>query len=309
MQIELLHDFIVLSGELNFRSAAAALFITPSTLSKHVAALEAHYGVRLFERDKTCVSLTNKGAALLEGAQKVWKDYEHTLDLINQDREASTLYISGMLDNPEDYPLVLPAITQFKESTGYNVHLIPSKSLSPKDQIALLKSGDSDCSIFYIDESTFNKLNNTSDIEFYHIGSAPLDALVSSSSPLASKQTLLLQDLENQTLIQLVGPRMTPSWLQLKSQLDYADIHYTTKLFPASTPYDYFDLNPGGSLFLLPRLGSSNKHAVLQNCVRIPIDVDTLSLKIAALIRKGSKQNVSRTFAQTLTKGMKQTNA
>ena len=39
MQIELLHDFIVLSEELNFRSAAKALFTTPSTLSKHIATL------------------------------------------------------------------------------------------------------------------------------------------------------------------------------------------------------------------------------------------------------------------------------
>lgn len=134
MQIELLHDFIVLSEELNFRSAAKALFTTPSTLSKHIATLENHYGVRLFNRDRTSVSLTNKGVVLLEGAQKVWDAYEQTLELVKHDQNASTLHISGTLDNPEDYPLVSRAITKFKVATGNIPHLLPSKSFSLKNK-------------------------------------------------------------------------------------------------------------------------------------------------------------------------------
>ena len=71
VHIELLHDFIVLSEELNYRAAATRLFTTPSTLSKHIAALEEHYGAKLLHRDKSSVALTSKGALLLEGAQKV----------------------------------------------------------------------------------------------------------------------------------------------------------------------------------------------------------------------------------------------
>ena len=188
MQIELLHDFIVLSEELNFRSAAKALFTTPSTLSKHIATLENHYGVRLFNRDRTSVSLTNKGVVLLEGAQKVWDAYEQTLELVKHNQNASTLHISGTLDNPEDYPLVSRVITKFKVATGNIPHLLPSKSFFPEEQVSLLESGDSDCAVFYVAESVFRALHADASIEFYEVGRTRLDALVSESSPLAHKK-------------------------------------------------------------------------------------------------------------------------
>ena len=68
MQIEHYREFIVLAEELHYRNAARRLCMTQSTLSKHISALEGHYGVRLFERDKLHVSLTSKGSILLESA-------------------------------------------------------------------------------------------------------------------------------------------------------------------------------------------------------------------------------------------------
>lgn len=306
MQIELLHDFIVLSEELNFRSAAKALFTTPSTLSKHIATLEAHYGVRLFNRDKTGVSLTNKGAMLLEGAQKVWSDYERTFDLVNNEQASATLYVSGTLDNPEDYPLVSQAIARFKSSTGLSPHLLPTKSLFPIDQVSLLESGDSDCAIFYLDEETYRKLDIADAIEFHPVGIIPFDALMAKDHPLAGKDILSLPDFEGQSLIQLVGPRLTPSWIQLKSQLDGANVHYTTTLFPASTPYDYFNLNPEGNLFLLPREYGENRHGGHASCVRVPVDNDALSLKLAALVRKGPKRDNALVFLKAVSACMEE---
>lgn len=304
MQIELLHDFIVLSEELNFRSAAKTLFTTPSTLSKHIATLENHYGVRLFNRDKTSVSLTNKGVVLLEGAQKVWKEYERTLELVKHDQSVSTLHVSGTLDNPEDYPLVSRAIAKFKTATGSTPHLLPSKSLFPEDQVSLLESGDSDCAVFYVLESAYRALHVDASVEFHEVGQTRLDALVSESSPLAQKTSLTLTDFEGQNLIQLVGPRLTPTWLQIKDQLDAAGIHYTTTLFPASTPYDYFDLNPQGNVFLLPRLYDEARRNQLAGCVRVPVDDDVLTLKLAALVRKGSKRDSALAFLQALSETM-----
>lgn len=304
MQIELLHDFIVLSEELNFRSAAKALFTTPSTLSKHIATLENHYGVRLFNRDRTSVSLTNKGVVLLEGAQKVWDAYEQTLELVKHDQNASTLHISGALDNPEDYPLVSRVITKFKVATGNIPHLLPSKSFFPEEQVSLLESGDSDCAVFYVAESVFRALHADASIEFYEVGRTRLDALVSESSPLAHKKVLELHDFEGQKLIQLVGPRLTPTWLQIKNQLDDAGVHYATTLFPASTPYDYLDLDPKGNVFLLPQLYGEAKRNQPSGCVRVPVDGQALTLRLAALVRKGPKRESALAFLQALSEAM-----
>ena len=306
MQIELLHDFIVLSEELNYRSAAKALFTTPSTLSKHIASLEKHYGVRLFNRDKTSVSLTSKGAILLEGAQKVWHDYERTLELVKHDQGEITLYISGTLDNPEDYPLVSRAVARFRAETGNLPHLLPSKSLFLADQVSLLETGESDCAIFYADKAAFQELDVDDAIELIDVGITPLDCLMSKNNPFASKSQLTAQDFEGQTLIQLVGPRLTPTWMQIKEQLDHAGIHYTTTLFPASTPYDYFNLNPKGNLFILPQPYREGAQNARPDCVRVPIDPDALSLKLAALVRKGPKYESALKFVQAFAESMQE---
>ncbi len=300
MHIELLHDFIVLAEELNYRSAAKRLFTTPSTLSKHIMTLEEHYGAKLFNRDKSSVALTNKGALLLGGAQKVWSEYQRTLDLLSKDAEATTLYLSGTLDNPEDYPLVSQAISRFKAATGCNPHLLPCKSVFAAEQVALLHAGEADCAIFYVSRNAFEQLENCEDIEHRVVGNTPLDLLVSENNALASKQVATLADFEGKTLIQLVGPRLTPTWLQIKEQLDAAGVHFATTLYPASTPYDYFNLDPKDNLFLLPRLFDgtvSNQHP---GCVRVPVDSAQLTLTLAALVPTGPKREMTLAFLDAL---------
>lgn len=300
VHIELLHDFIVLSEELNYRAAATRLFTTPSTLSKHIAALEEHYGAKLLHRDKSSVALTSKGALLLEGAQKVWGDYQQTLSLLSTDAEAATLYLSGTLDNPEDYPLVSQAISQFKAATGCNPHLLPCKSVFAAEQISLLHAGEADCAVFYLTKNAFEQLDDCQDIEYRIIGKTYLDLLVSDNNTLAGKQLATLPDFEGKTLIQLVGPRLTPTWLQIKEQLDDAGVHYATTLYPASTPYDYFNLDPKDNLFLLPRLIDDTARNQHPNCVRVPVDPAQLTLTLAALIPAGPKRKMALAFTDAL---------
>lgn len=65
MDLQVLHEFAVLAGRLNYTEAARELNVSPSTLSRHMAALEAELGVRLFVRgDRT--SLAYAGQVLLE---------------------------------------------------------------------------------------------------------------------------------------------------------------------------------------------------------------------------------------------------
>ena len=66
MHIEHYAEFIVLTEELNFHTAAERLHISQSALSKHIAELERHHHVQLLERDRSSVRLTAKGAVFLE---------------------------------------------------------------------------------------------------------------------------------------------------------------------------------------------------------------------------------------------------
>jgi len=60
-QLKLMEAAIILAEELNFSRAARRLHISQPALTKQIAELEGRLGVRLFDRDKQTVSLTDAG--------------------------------------------------------------------------------------------------------------------------------------------------------------------------------------------------------------------------------------------------------
>lgn len=67
MDLQMLHEFAVLAERLNYTQAARDLNVAPSTLSRHMAALETELGTRFFTRGGG-TSLTYAGHILLEEA-------------------------------------------------------------------------------------------------------------------------------------------------------------------------------------------------------------------------------------------------
>ncbi|RDV15830.1 LysR family transcriptional regulator [Pontibacter diazotrophicus] len=64
MEIQQIKYFLALSQELHFWNTAERMYITQSALSRQIKALEDELGVRLFERNKRSVKLTEAGAFL-----------------------------------------------------------------------------------------------------------------------------------------------------------------------------------------------------------------------------------------------------
>lgn len=59
MNLEKLKYFLIAAEELNFTKAAAKLYITQQSLSKHIHQMEVFYGAELFNRT-TPMTLTYK---------------------------------------------------------------------------------------------------------------------------------------------------------------------------------------------------------------------------------------------------------
>ncbi len=79
MDISYFREFVILAETQNFWAAADRLFISQSSLSKHIKALEANLGAPLFERTSRRVELSAFGRTMLPYAQSMAKlqyDYE-----------------------------------------------------------------------------------------------------------------------------------------------------------------------------------------------------------------------------------------
>jgi DNA-binding transcriptional LysR family regulator len=75
-RLDAMHVFVTVADLLGFAPAARKLRLSPSAVTRLVAALEEHVGARLLQRTTRQVTLTDVGARYLERARRILADVE-----------------------------------------------------------------------------------------------------------------------------------------------------------------------------------------------------------------------------------------
>ncbi|MDQ3659074.1 MAG: LysR substrate-binding domain-containing protein [Actinomycetota bacterium] len=79
MDLRHLKYFVAVAEELSFSRAARRMYLSQPALSQQIRKLEASLGVRLFNRTKRRVELTEAGEVLLEGARRALMQIENSV--------------------------------------------------------------------------------------------------------------------------------------------------------------------------------------------------------------------------------------
>ncbi len=78
-----LRYFVAVAEELHFTRAAERLYVSQPALSRQIAKLESDLRVRLFERDRRSVALTDAGMVLLDRARTVIAEWDEAQAAVN----------------------------------------------------------------------------------------------------------------------------------------------------------------------------------------------------------------------------------
>lgn len=193
MEIRQLNYFIKAAEMLHFTEAAAASFVTQSTLSQQIKQLEEELGMLLFNRIGKHVRLTEAGQVFLIHARQIMVDVKKSKQAIF---ELANL-VNGELKIGVTYSfssLILPALTPFSEKfPGILIHVEYGTASELESR---LLTADLDIIL------AFHNQDDTSAFEMQPLFSSRIMMIVAKTNPLAKLNKISLKDLSKIELIQ-----------------------------------------------------------------------------------------------------------
>ncbi len=190
MNLQFIKYFLVLSSTENFTNGAKQLNVVQSTFSAGIKKLEEHLAVQLFERNNRSVKLTQQGLIFLPQAKNLlnqWSDIEQGFNIYNTE----SIKI-GFVQNISISD-VLQYVNNFKKENSLSkVHILEEKD---KKLYELLKKGE-------IDAFFSNNNQKYSDLEQISVATEKLYFAININHPIAKKETIKLQDIENLSFIE-----------------------------------------------------------------------------------------------------------
>lgn len=196
MRIGYFKEFLVLAEHLNFSIASELLNMTQPGLSRHISSLENELGTKLFKRDTHTVQLTQAGIVFRNGVKTIVGDYDTLREkVLNAESGQFYIgipyfgikrYISNMIGGFESaHPHVkLEYMPAYPEA-------IVDALLAKRVDLAILPKVDSP---------------NLRRLVFHDAFQETLAVMMHREHPLASRKSVCLEDLKNESFVYIAGP-------------------------------------------------------------------------------------------------------
>ncbi|MFI7006437.1 LysR family transcriptional regulator [Streptomyces sp. NPDC050145] len=194
----------------SFNQAAAALRLTPSAVSQHIAALERSLGTQVVARSTRGVTLTPAGRIMVGAAESVAAELVHAkqqVDRLGSGRTQLTIatFTSGGR-------LLLPGALTHLTATHPDT-VVHVKEAEPEDSLPLVRQGAADLALAYhFDGPLPGRPGQSSSLEWTPLMDDPLHVVLPETHPLADRETLDIAELAAEPWV--LGCRKTETYLR-----------------------------------------------------------------------------------------------
>ena len=130
MTVQQIKYFLVLASELHFWKTAEKVFISQSSLSRQIRALEDELGIPLFERDKRNVKLTDAGKFLREH----WTTTINELDRLHRQARKIDEGTTGLISISYPGSIAFKFLPDFLEKLNTNMPELQVELTEPTDE-------------------------------------------------------------------------------------------------------------------------------------------------------------------------------
>lgn len=290
MELRHLRYFITVAEELNFSKAALKLYTAQPSLSQQIKDLEEDVGVRLLNRTKRKVELTEEGAVFLEQARLTLAQADKAIAMARQVSQAKQQMLCiGFVPVAEMkiFPYVIPNLRV--QNPELKIELL---SLNNTEQMKLLKKGELDLS--------FTRHNfNSDEIESQFVIREPLIFLLPKDHPLAKYERIPVKALNG---IDFIIPSSEQSYTLHHAILDFAKANGVEFNIVQKADNILFNINSIGMGLGCTILPGYIAPLTMNNTVIRPLDIELPYLDLYVSYRKESTSMAVKKFLELLTR-------
>lgn len=199
MDIKYYEYFLILAEKQSISEAARSIYMEQSGLSKIITKLENHYGVALFERTPRGIKLTPSGELLLESAKHITEWYHTSVQKVSSETLSSLLVHYTVGISRWLIPACQRSFLKLHPETKLEAQFFPLEDIhsafsSHRPDVTLIFS-------FAMDE-------RMQAAEKVCLMEDPLALVVPADHALATRSSILPEELKSIPIVFVVGPSM-----------------------------------------------------------------------------------------------------